>query len=459
MCDGRKILRAAMGGDAVYGDVFEEERTYTYIQLESGRIEKIEKGTDKGVGIRVISPWKTFYGSTNSFREEDLLGMARELGKFSKEGTWSGPMEGKVLDCHYPFSIVLPPEGVEMDRKLAMVKRVESLVKGMEPRITQVRVIYRDTRQDLTITNSTGTDIRDRRTHVVLNLLLVGEEKEEMQTAYEAVGGLYGFEYFTDEVIEGLALKTAGRLTGLLGAREAPMGTKTVVLASEAGGTMVHEAIGHGLEADLAMEGLSCYKDMIGDKIASTLINVVDDATLPHMRGTYCYDDEGTPSERTVLVQDGVLMNYLFDRFHALKYGRPSTGNGRRESFRHKPIPRMSNTMILPGKDDPAKIISSVDDGVLVVKMGGGQVDTVRGDFVFEISEGYIIEKGHVGPMIKNATMMGSGLKVLQGIDMVGSDLGFGIGTCGKDGQGVPVADAQPTLRIPEIVVGGKSAG
>jgi len=234
------------------------------------------------------------------------------------------------------------------------------------------------------------------------------------------------------------------------------MGMKTVVLASEAGGTMIHEAVGHGLEADLAMEGLSCYKGLLGAGIASPLVSVVDDATLPHMRGTYAFDDEGFPSERTVLVEKGVLKNYLFDRFHAMKHSMTSTGNGRRESYRFRPIPRMSNTMILPGSDDPGEILASVDDGILVVKMGGGQVDTVRGDFVFEISEGYMIERGTVGPMIKNATMMGNGLKVLKDIDMVGTDLGFGIGTCGKDGQGVPVADAQPTLRIPGIIVGGR---
>jgi len=456
MYDGMKILKAAMGGEAVYGDVYGEERTYNHIQLESGKIEKIEQGTDKGVGIRVISPWKTFYGSTNSFGEEDLLGLAGGLRKFSGEGAPGKNVETRALRCNYPFEIRDLPGSVGMDKKLAMVKGLESMVRSFEPRITQVKIVYRDTRQDVTIYTSEGALIKDDRTQVVLNVLLVGEEKGEMQTAYEAAGGFYGFEYFTEKLIEELARKAARRLTGLLGAMEAPMGTRTVVLASEAGGTMIHEAIGHGLESDLALEGLSCYKEMIGQKIASPLINVVDDATLPHMRGTYCYDDEGTPSERTILVEDGVLKNYLYDRFHALKYGKPSTGNGRRESFRHKPIPRMSNTMILPGKDDPESIISSVDDGVFVVKMGGGQVDTVRGDFVFEISEGYIIEKGRVGPMIKNATMMGNGLKVLQEIDMVGHDLGFGIGTCGKDGQGVPVADAQPTLRIPEIVVGGK---
>jgi TldD protein len=176
------------------------------------------------------------------------------------------------------------------------------------------------------------------------------------------------------------------------------------------------------------------------------------------MRGTYAFDDEGIPSERTVLVENGILKNYLFDRFHALKYDKKPTANGRRESFGFKPIPRMSNTLILPGSSDPAKIVESVDDGVLVKKMGGGQVDTVRGDFVFEIQEGYLIERGQLGPMIKNATMMGNGPKVLRDIDMIGTDLGFGIGTCGKDGQGVPVADAQPTLRIPEIIVGGRQA-
>jgi TldD protein len=277
-----------------------------------------------------------------------------------------------------------------------------------------------------------------------------------MQTSYEAAGGFYGFEYFTDELMGSLAEKTVRRLSGLLAAREAPSGAKTVVLASEAGGTMIHEAIGHGLEADLAMEGMSCYKGLLGQDIASPLISVVDDATIPHMRGTYAFDDEGTSSQRTVLVENGTLKNYLFDRFHAMKHSMPSTGNGRRESYRYRPIPRMSNTMIVPGKHDPGEILASVDDGVFVVKMGGGQVDTVRGDFVFEISEGYVIEKGSIGPMIKNATMMGNGLKVLKDIDMVGADLGFGIGTCGKDGQGVPVADAQPTLRIPGIIVGGR---
>ncbi len=458
MFNEKKVLAALMEGGGIYSDIFADMRTYTLIQLESGRVEKLERGEDPGIGLRVIAPWKSFYASTNSFEESHLIDLAGQLSRYC-EGAAEGVTGGvsSHLEGDYPFSISRDPEFVPVAEKLALVRKFEAMARKMEPRITQVRVVYRDTRQKVNIFTSEGRSVEDSRAQIVLSVLLVGQDNGEMQTSYEAVGGFYGFEFFTDELIEGLALKTVRRLQGLLSAREAPMGMKTVVLASEAGGTMVHEAIGHGLEADLAMEGLSCYKGLLGSEIASSLVSVVDDATIPHMRGTYAFDDEGVPSERTVLVEKGVLKNYLFDRFHAMKHDMMPTGNGRRESYRFRPIPRMSNTMILPGGDEPEKIIASVDDGVLVVKMGGGQVDTVRGDFVFEISEGYLIEKGTVGPMIKNATMMGSGLKVLHDIDMVGTDLGFGIGTCGKDGQGVPVADAQPTLRIPGIIVGGRA--
>jgi len=219
---------------------------------------------------------------------------------------------------------------------------------------------------------------------------------------------------------------------------------------------MIHEAIGHGLEADLAQQGLSVYSKKIGGKVASSLITVVDDPTLPQKRGSYAFDDEGVASQRTLLVEEGILKGYLYDRLTALKDGVQSTGNGRRESYQDKPIPRMSNTLIVPGKMKPEAIIHSVEKGLFVKKMGGGQVNTVNGDFVFEVSEGYLIEKGKVAEPVRGAILTGNGPRILKEIDMVGDDLGFGIGTCGKDGQGVPVADAQPTLRIPELVVGGQ---
>jgi TldD protein len=219
---------------------------------------------------------------------------------------------------------------------------------------------------------------------------------------------------------------------------------------------MIHEAIGHGLEADLAQQGLSVYSKKIGQQVASPVVTVIDDATIPNMRGSFSFDDEGTPSKRNVLVKEGILVGYMYDKYFAMLNNTTSTGNGRRESYEHKPIPRMTNTLITPGNLPPEGIIKSVPDGLFVKKMGGGQVNTVTGDFVFEVLEGYVIENGSVGELVRGATLIGNGPEVLKSIDMVGSDIGFSIGTCGKDAQGVPVSDGMPTLRIPEIVVGGE---
>lgn len=218
---------------------------------------------------------------------------------------------------------------------------------------------------------------------------------------------------------------------------------------------MVHEAVGHGLEADLASLGLSVYHKKIGQRIANDKITIVDDKTLTGKRGSFVFDDEGTPSEKTVLVEKGILKNYMYDRRMALRDGVKSTGNGRRESYRFPPICRMTNTMIMPGTDDPEEIIRTTPKGLFVTKMGGGQVNTVNGDFVFEVNEAYLIENGKISDPVRGAMLMGNGPQVLNTIDRIGNDHGFSIGTCGKNNQGVPVSDAQPTIRIPEIVVGG----
>jgi len=300
--------------------------------------------------------------------------------------------------------------------------------------------------------------VKGERAGIVFSVQVVSGRDDLIQTGYEPVGGTMGFELFDLHPPEKVAEVAAKRSLLMLSARQAPMGRMPVVLSSEAGGTMIHEAIGHGLEADLAQQGLSVYSKKIGEKVASPLITVVDDPTLPQRRGSYAFDDEGVVSQRTILVEEGILKGYLYDRLTALKDRVRSTGNGRRESYQQKPIPRMSNTMILPGKMSPDEIIHSVEKGLFVKKMGGGQVNTVNGDFVFEVNEGYLIEKGSIGEPVRGAILIGNGPRVLKEIDLVGNDLGFGIGTCGKDGQGVPVGDAQPTLRIPEIVVGGQEA-
>ena len=339
-----------------------------------------------------------------------------------------------------------------------MVKEANRVARAVDKRIIQVRVVYWDWVRSMAVVNSLGEWVEEERTGVLLLCSAVSKEGEVIQTGYEPVGGSSGLEIFDETPAEYVAETAARRALLMLGARRAPGGKMSVVLSSEAGGTMIHEAVGHGLESDLALQKLSVYSDKVGETVASPLVTVMDDGTIPYKRGSSFYDEEGTPAQKTVLIEKGVLKGYMFDRLSAMKAGgsASSTGNGRRQSYHHRPIPRMTNTIIAPGQSDPAGIVRSLEKGLLVRKMGGGQVNTVNGDFVFEVTEGYMIEKGKVGEAVRGATLTGNGPEVLKNIDMVGTDLGFGIGTCGKDAQGVPVADAQPTLRIPEIVVGGE---
>ncbi|MGB9714975.1 MAG: TldD/PmbA family protein, partial [Thermodesulfovibrionales bacterium] len=296
----------------------------------------------------------------------------------------------------------------------------------------------------------------DERIHTLILIHVVASDNGIIQTGYESAGGFIGFELFGEINIEELSLKAAKRAIMMLTARKSPGGRMPVIISSEAGGTMIHEAIGHGLEADLVQQNLSVYSKKLGEQIASPLITVIDDSTLQKKRGSYRFDDEGVSSQQTVLVEKGILKNYMYDRLTAMKDGTLSTGNGRRQSYQFRPIPRMTNTYIAPGRTQPEEIIRSLDYGLFVKKMGGGQVNTVTGDFVFDVQEGYLIKNGMINDPVRGATIAGNGPEILKSIDMVGSDLGFSIGTCGKDSQGVPVTDAMPTVRIPEIVVGGE---
>jgi TldD protein len=317
-------------------------------------------------------------------------------------------------------------------------------------------VNYRDFIQRVYIVTSEGIIAEDERVHTLSTVHVIASENGIIQTGYETAGGHIGFELFDSVSVEELSLKASRRALMMLQARRAPGGRMPVVISSDAGGTMIHEAIGHGLEADLAQYGLSVYSHQLGHEVASSLVTVIDDATLPHRRGSYRFDDEGTPSQRTVLVDRGILSGYMYDKFTAARDGVASTGNGRRESYRHRPLPRMSNTFIAPGDAASDEVVKSTPEGLFVKRMGGGQVNTVTGDFVFEVQEGYLIENGTIGEPVREATLTGSGPGVLNAIDLIASDLGFSIGTCGKDAQGVPVSDAMPTIRIREMVVGGE---
>jgi TldD protein len=460
-----EILKEALREGGEFADLFFEQTHSAAIICEEGRIEKVISGLDIGVGLRILFGRKTFYGFTTEISKDSLFGLARRISRAAKEGgeerrshvsqpNRSALSSPPVSTSLHP--IQKPPESLSMEERVSVAKRANEVARSLDVHVQQVKVLYRDVNQKLSISNSEGLLIDGERIGTIFSVQVVSAKGDIIQTGYEPAGGTMGFELFDLHPPEEVAEVATKRSLLMLSARKAPMGRMPVVLSSEAGGTMIHEAIGHGLEADLVQHGLSVYSNKIGEKVASSLITVVDDPTLPQKRGSYAFDDEGVASRKTILVEEGILRGYLYDRLTALEDGIESSGNGRRESYQHKPIPRMSNTMILSGKMGPEEIVHSVEKGLYVKKMGGGQVNTVNGDFIFEVSEGYLIEKGSVGEPVRGATLIGNGPKVLQDIDMIGNDLGFGIGTCGKDGQGVPVADAQPTLRIPELVVGGQ---
>ncbi len=453
--DPFKVIRAALKGGGEYADVYFEDTVNTSIVCEEDRIEKVITGRDRGCGIRVIANLKTYYAYTNDVSEAGLIEAASAVAAGVKDASPAGDVSLVKKQAAAGFDIKKLPSATPLEEKVAIVNRANRVAWGFDKRIRQVKVVYGDGFRRLAMVNSLGEWVTEERTGLVFLCNAVSKDNDVVQTGYEPVGGAVGLEVFDETPPEKVAEIAAARAIKMLGARRAPGGHMSVVLSNEAGGTMIHEAVGHGLEADLALQDLSVYSGKVGELVASPLITVLDDATIPFKRGSFFFDDEGTPAQKTVLVEKGVLKGYMHDRLSAMKAGVESTGNGRRESYHFRPIPRMTNTMIAPGETDPASIIKSLDKGLYVKKMGGGQVNTVNGDFVFEVTEGYLIENGEAGELVRGATLTGNGPEVLSKIDMVGSDLGFGIGTCGKDAQGVPVADAQPTLRIPEIVVGG----
>ncbi len=453
--DYAKILRHALSNGGEYADLYIEKTAPAALMLEDGKVEKVVSGFEQGAGLRVIVGLKTIYAYTNLLDEKALLELADKVARACGKGAQDVVMDLRVKAPKVDYRIIEPPETVAMERKLALVKEADAAARGVDDRIKQVTVIYRDNAQEVMIAASDGTLASDRRYYTLCAVNAVAKQGGVVQTGYETAGGNIGFEIFGENRPETIGGKAAKRAVMMLSARKAPGGRMPVVLSSEAGGTMVHEAVGHGLEADLAQNGLSVYSGRLGETIGSPLVTVIDDATIPNKRGSFRFDDEGVDAQRTVLVEKGVLKGFMYDRLTAMKDNASSTGNGRRDSYQARPIPRMTNTMIAPGETDPADIIRACEKGLLVRKMGGGQVNTVNGDFVFEVNEGYLIEKGVVGEPVRGATLVGNGPAVLNGISMVGSDLGFAIGTCGKDGQGAPVSDAQPTLMITDIVVGG----
>ncbi|MBF0505530.1 MAG: TldD/PmbA family protein [Nitrospirae bacterium] len=452
----QELLKRALSHGGEYADIFIEHRETTSIQLEDDRIEKVISGSFSGLGIRLIYNGKTAYAFSNDFSKSVLSGLAATVSKAATDSERNIVMDMKQQRPGLVLSSKIPPASVPLDRKVALTRQGNMAARSMDTRIKQVNIIYRDSLQKVKMASSDGIIANDERSYTMGMAHVIAADGASIQTGYEAAGGLTGYELFDTYPMDTLAETAARRAVLLLGARKAPGGRMPVIISSAAGGTMIHEAIGHGLEADLARQGLSVYSNKLGQRVASPVVTVIDDATIPDKRGSFSVDDEGVQSQKNILVSEGILSGYMYDKYNAFIDKTNSTGNGRRESYEHKPIPRMTNTMIAPGNFSPEEVLRSVSSGLLVKKMGGGQVNTVTGDFVFDVQEGYLIENGRPGDPVRGATLVGNGPEVLLSIDMVASDLGFSIGTCGKDSQGVPVSDAMPTLRIPEMVVGGE---
>ena len=463
----QQILEVLLSRGGDYGEAFVERRRAHALGMDDGRMEDVLASETFGTSLRLVDGETTRFADLIAPTLEELLEAARTL---AAPGTGTpARVPGLAFRSHpTPSPVERDPGLVPLDEKVALVRRTEtqarSEAESLRPgALKQVAVGYGDSTQRVWIATAEFKDggwsgwlTEDHRTQVVLRANVTAGDGTQLQTGYQALGETRGFELFTNEAVSRMVREAVRLAIQALDAQPAPAGTFPVVLSSSAGGTMIHEACGHGLEADLALAGMSAFAGKLGQKVAGDGVTIIDDGTLPHKRGSQAIDDEGNPVSRVVLIENGILKAYLQSRKTSKKMGSEPTGNGRRESYRNLPIPRMRNTFLAPGSEAPEAILRDLDRGLLVKHMGGGQVDTVTGNFVFQVTEGYWVEKGVAKYPVKNATLSGCGPDVLRGLTRIGSDLHhFDIGTCGKDGQGVPVSDALPTILCPALVVGG----
>ena len=452
----QQILAAALQYGAGFAEIFIEQKESTAISCEDSKIEKINTGIDCGMGIRVVAGESTSYVHSNVITLSNGLEMATLAGKIADEQQETVSVtEFQAEQTQYQQPILMHPGQISFDDKIALIRTADCAARDYDSAITQVTIGYSDTIQHVQIANSNGVCTEEDRIHVRFACNSIAQRDGVTQTGFSSVGGTCGFELFDEKSAKTIGIESAERAMVLLSAELCPIGQMPVVLSGEAGGTMVHEACGHGLEGDLVYKGLSAYVGKLGEKVASEKVTVVDDATIAGKYGSYMCDDEGTPAQKTILIENGILKQYMNDLQTAERLGAMPTGNGRRESYRDKPITRMSNTYIAPGTDCVEDIIASVDFGLFVKRMGGGQVNTLNGDYVFDVTEGYLIEHGKITRPVRGATLAGNGPESLRNVEMVGNDFGYAIGTCGKGGQRVLVADAQPTLKILGLTVGG----
>ncbi len=452
-----KVLGGIMGRAVDSADLyFQTSRTEAW-SLEDGIVREGSHSIEQGVGVRAMSGEKTGFAYSDEIllpALEQASMAARAIARAGQQGAvqaWSRPTARALYPALDPL-----PSMSDAD-KVALLQGIDQQVREIDNRVIQVMASLAGVHEVVLVVASDGTLSADVRPLVRLNVAVICEDGERREQGYSGGGGRSGYEYFTPDRVREYCCEAVRQATVNLEAVAAPAGAMNVVLGPGWPGVLLHEAIGHGLEGDFNRKGTSAFSGRIGEKVASELCTVVDDGTLQGRRGSLSVDDEGTPTQCTTLIENGVLKGYLQDKLNARLMGVPCTGNGRRESFAHLPMPRMTNTYMLPGPHDPGEIIASVDKGLYAKNFGGGQVDITSGKFVFSASEAYLIENGRLTHPVKGATLIGDGPDVLTRVSMVGTDLELdtGVGVCGKDGQSVPVGVGQPTLRVDGLTVGG----
>jgi TldD protein len=456
----QRVLSAALrtGGD--FAEVFAEDRRNSVATLDDRRVEELTSGRERGAGIRVVAGETTGFAHTADLSEAGLRDAAQAAAAAARGG--GGGVRRVALErSSYPpaNAVAVLPESVPKAAKVDLLRRADDSARSTGAGIRQVSVVYADSRRRILVANSDGVLVGDDQVKTRFAIGCVATGDTGMQTGRESIGATVGWELFDTYDVEELARLAARRAIRKLAARPAPSGALPVVIKSGGGGVLFHEACGHGLEADLVGRDASVFRGRRGQVVASPLVTLVDDGTMGPQWGAIAVDDEGHPGKHNVLITDGVLTDYMWDWMRARKEGRQSSGNGRRQSYQHLPMVRMTNTYVLNGIEDPDEIVRQTPRGVYVAQLGGGQVNTATGDFVFGMTEAYLIEDGEITDPLRDANLIGNGPDVLRDIDVVGNDFAMGSpGTCGKDGQGVPVGDGQPTLRVASLTVGGTAA-
>ena len=461
-------LAAALrtGGD--FAEIFVEERRSCSAMLDDGRVEEVTTGRDRGAGIRVVVGDTTGFAHTADLTEAGLATAAATAAAVARGGA-SGTVTVRAVDsaarrCATAVSDVasavrVMPSHVPKSVKVDLLTAADEAARSEDGSITQVSARYSDGRRRILVANSDGLFIADDQVRTLFSVSCVAAGDIGLQTGREVTGRTMGFEMFDSCDVADMGRRAARRAVTKLTARPAPTGSMPVVVGPGGGGVLFHEACGHGLEADLVAKSASVFAGRVGDKVASDSVTLVDDGTIAEEWGHYSIDDEGCPAARNVLIEDGVLTDYMWDRLRARKQRRDSSGNGRRQSYRHLPMVRMTNTYIVNGSENPDDIVAGTDHGVYVAQLGGGQVNTATGDFVFGMTEAYMIDDGRIAEPIREGNLIGNGPEVLTRIDALGNDFAMGSpGLCGKDGQGVPVGDGTPTLRVSSLTVGGTAA-